>query len=399
MRKILLGILLLFCGQVVPVEAMNLRSQNVIIIDDEQVLYEQHADEVIQPASLTKMMSALVASDYVNDLSDYIVYESWMAEQLVGQNASTAYYQVGEHVQVKDAILTLMFASAADAALMLEHYIGEVSGRPFVELMNEKAQSLGMSATHFSNVHGLDDEGLYTSAADMALLVKHLYEHPFLKEALTQERVQYTTNMGNRTYVNKLKVHPTLLLGKTGYTYGAGYCLASVHEYEGRIYYVVVMNADPFQESYQSSIQDTYALLNYAHESYHDYVFVEKDTMYQELPFSQYQQGTLQVGVKDDVQLRLHKEANLEPYQVELKMDKLTKTVKKDEVVGELRLSQDGVLISTHEVYALHDVELKWIYQLFYHFQEFWYIYLAGCLLVLNLIAIRQVLSSKHKRG
>ena len=153
-----------------PVSAVS--ASNAIVVDAQtgRVLYEKSADKQVLIASTTKIMTALLICEQCNVLDRVSI-----PKQAVGIEGSSMYLSEGEILTVQDLLYGLMLHSGNDAAVALAIYCGgTVEG--FAELMNDKAHSLGLKNTHFVNTHGLTDDNHYTTAADMALLAKQVFD-------------------------------------------------------------------------------------------------------------------------------------------------------------------------------------------------------------------------------
>ena len=191
----------------------------------------------VYPASITKLMTALVCVENVSDLDQEFVVSPSSSIKVSG--SSTAFLQAGESLKIRDLLYGMLLPSGNDAAVAVaEASCGSVDA--FVEKMNEEAVKLGALSTHFANPHGLPDENHYTSAYDIYLILRAVMQHEELRKILgTKEyQVQYKDRNGaKKTQVWKAtnlystgdKALPDgikLLAAKTGTTKNAGYCLA-----------------------------------------------------------------------------------------------------------------------------------------------------------------------------
>ena len=189
------------------------------------------------PASITKLMTALVAAEAVIDLSDQveILREDTLTE------GSSMYLKVGERVTVEALFYGLLLQSGNDAALALARYCaGDVE--TFVSWMNQKARDLGMMDSHFANPNGLDDDGHYSTAADMAILARAVLEREELRVIASTRSV----SIAGRTLVNHNKLlwrYEGCTGLKTGYTDEAGRTLVSSTLRDGQELIAVTLNA------------------------------------------------------------------------------------------------------------------------------------------------------------
>ena len=144
------------------------------------ILYQSNASARLSPASLTKIMTALVTVDHV-DLDEVVTVTVDGPALSLATDSTVMGIEPGQMFSVRDLLYGLLLPSGNDAAVQLAEYVAG-SQEDFVEMMNEKATALGLRNTHFANPHGLDDPDLYTSASDMAILGRHLLLNPDLAE-------------------------------------------------------------------------------------------------------------------------------------------------------------------------------------------------------------------------
>lgn len=212
---------------------------NVIIIDveDNAVVAAKNAEEKAYPASTTKIMTLLVAVENLSNLNDTFTMTLDITDPLFVAEASVAGFLNGETITMEDMLYGTILPSGADAAMGLAIKIAG-SEEGFVKLMNNKAKSLGLKNTHFTNVSGLYDANHYTTAHDMAVILRTAMENDTCRKVLST--YQYTTSVTpqhnegillSSTLFNYMYgTEPetaTVLGGKTGFVNEAGYCIAS----------------------------------------------------------------------------------------------------------------------------------------------------------------------------
>src|SRR5699024_5317526 len=191
-------------------------AEQAILMEQESgaILYEKNPDNPQLIASITKVMTAIIAIEY-GDLSDQVK----ISHDAVYTEGSSIYLEENEMMSLEDLVYGLMLRSGNDAAVAIaEHVGGSVDG--FVYLMNEKAKWLGLNDTNFSNPHGLDAEDHYSTAKDIAELMRYAMEDSFfakVNETKTYQPENRTYTWGNK---NKLltNYYPHTIGGKTGYT-------------------------------------------------------------------------------------------------------------------------------------------------------------------------------------
>jgi len=230
--------------------------------DDLQVLYAKNARKKMYPASLTKVMTALLVLESGLPMSEEIRVGSEVSE--FTDSSSLAGLKEGSSYSVEELLTALLVPSGNDAASALAVAVaGSVDA--FVEKMNGRAAELGMLGTHFANPHGLHDKNHYTTVYDLYLLTREACTHPeFLRIASLMEGSITGTDSAGQTetlsykstnsYLRNYTVPPeglTVRASKTGYTGKAGRCLILyVTDTEGKRYFGILMNADTYDELY-----------------------------------------------------------------------------------------------------------------------------------------------------
>ena len=261
-----------------------------------EVLAESHADERMEPASLTKLMTAYVAFKAVAGdkvkLSDPVV----VSEKAWRTSGSRSFVKVGSAVSLEDLLKGMIVQSGNDASVAIaEHVAGSEEG--FVTLMNQYAKEIGMTHSHFTNSTGLPDPDLYITARDMALLARAVirdfpdfYKWYSLKEFSYNGITQY-----NR---NKLLWRDGNVDGiKTGHTESAGYCLvASAMRDDMRLISVVLGTA-----SENIRAQESQELLNYGFRSYETHRLYAANTPLSTVHIWKGERPTLALGLNQDL--------------------------------------------------------------------------------------------------
>lgn len=232
----------------------------LINLDTGEVIYEKNADKQLVPASLTKIMTAVILLEkYENDIAalstTYVSGTSACFDELYMTGASTADIRIGEKVSYKDLLYALMLRSACEAANIIAYNVaGSLEG--FVDMMNVKAEELGCKDTHFTNSHGLFWENHYTTARDMAKIVEYAMSLPMFTEISCSEnytmeatsfhkdpRVIHHTNY-MMSKVNGGDYYYEYVKGiKTGTLDEAGRCLATLAYKDGYSYMLITMKA------------------------------------------------------------------------------------------------------------------------------------------------------------
>ncbi|NLO42724.1 MAG: D-alanyl-D-alanine carboxypeptidase [Bacteroidales bacterium] len=250
----------------------KLNSTNAILIclKDQTILMQKNSEEKIYPASLTKMMTAIVAIENLTNLQKEIQLTHYTFNGLYSANASMAGFQPGEKVKAIDLLYGVMLPSGAEACIGLADEIAG-SEKDFVKMMNQKAADLGMGNSHFENTTGLHDEKHYTTVRDLSILLSYVLQNDTFREVFTSSRhsTQPTNkHPGGITFyntmfeklTNKNIIGGEILGGKTGYTDEAGLCLASLASVDNQEYIFISAGAKGSLYSEQFNITDAIAV-------------------------------------------------------------------------------------------------------------------------------------------
>lgn len=256
-----------------PAAAPDIDAGCCILMDADSgsILYEKNSDEQCYPASVTKLMTALLVVENCN-LSDTLTVSA-NAVASVKYGDATAVLKTGEEFTVEQALNIMLIKSANDMAYALGEYVGG-SIANFATMMNKKAAELGCKNTHFSNASGLTDINHYTTAYDMALIARAVIDAPAIMEALSYTKTYSVppTNKTSDTRYYKLShsmvtgryLYEYCIGGKTGYTDASGHTLATFAEKDGlRLICIVFCSTD------EGRYKDTTALFEYAFNNFH----------------------------------------------------------------------------------------------------------------------------------
>lgn len=256
----LCGILYIFFFDSKEVEGLknppNIYSENAILVENKtgNVLLEKGTNQLIYPASLTKIMTVILAIEHFDNLNEKLVIEQKTLDELFVQNASVAGFQAGDEVTVEDLLYGTILSSGADATTTLAKAISG-SEEEFAKLMNKKAKKLGMENTNFVNASGLHNPNHYSTLKDLSKLLTYALENEKFKKIFTtsshitkplnskKSGIVLSSTLFNKLWKSKLDNGVTIIGGKTGYTPQAGLCLASLAEKDGKEYYLITVNA------------------------------------------------------------------------------------------------------------------------------------------------------------
>jgi len=258
-----------------PVTLDNeIKSEHAVLINLKtgKVICKKSCDTKTYPASLTKIMTAILAIENIPDLNDKIAVPENIYNTLQSEDASMAGFLPNENVKAMDLLYGTMLPSGAEAAESLAIHVSGSEDK-FVQLMNGKAKELGMTNTHFTNAIGLHNSDHYTTANDLAKLLRYALKNDTFKEIFTSSK--YSTSETDK-HPNGITFSSTMFKsmstaeftggdiigGKTGYTDEAGLCLASLAEKSGKDYILITTGAPGNHETEQYDITDALYIYN-----------------------------------------------------------------------------------------------------------------------------------------
>lgn len=241
--------LLVFTLHASPFQAfaaeINSRAAAVMEASTGRILYGKNANLKLAPASTTKLMTVMVALDRMNP-SDTVV----ISERAARVSPVKAHFRAGERMTVETLVNAALIKSANDAAYALSEAAGGTEER-FVELMNQKVIALGMSDTRFVNSTGLPGDGQFTTAYDLARMLRQALRYPLIKEAISTKASRISTEDGRAIFIKNsnrlLWADESMLGGKTGYTRQAKHCFVCASE-QGNETVIVALLGAPSRE-------------------------------------------------------------------------------------------------------------------------------------------------------
>lgn len=268
-------------------DAPETLSPGVILMEESTgtILYEKNSDVAHYPASITKIMTTLLALENGN-LSDMVTFSDDAINNTEGSGIARDY---GERMTLEQCLYGVMLESANECAYAVAEHVGGTVEN-FVDMMNAKAKELGCTNTHFANPHGLQDENHYTTAHDMALIAQAAYQNETFRIIIgtkmytippTNKHAEETVLRNHHdmlcTYhnANRKYLYPYCVGGKTGYTATANSTLVTYAEKDGMTLICVVMNTQS-----PNQFIDTVNLFDYAFDNFQVLNVAENDTNY-----------------------------------------------------------------------------------------------------------------------
>ena len=358
MKKVLSFILvfILFMVRANAVE-LDISSQNAILynMDTEEILYEKAADEQVSIASLTKIMTALVSIENIEDLDTQLVLTADDFGGLIEANAVTAGFTKGEVVTYRDLLYGLLLPSGADAAKALARNIAG-SEENFIKMMNEKVEKMNLKNTHFSTVIGLDDDNNYSTARELALIFKEALKNEDFKTIITTK--EYTSSDGKVKFHSTIQSNakkfeidiPYILGGKTGTTTDAGLCLATIAK-ENDVNYMLVTLGALYDKKAPHNIEDAQTIYDYFIDNYGNHVIVDKETPFTEIKVKYGTEKTLKLYPTKSITKYLENDYDKNDIKyVYDGREEITAFTKKGEKLGTLQIYYQDNLIAKENI-------------------------------------------------
>ncbi len=340
--------------------APSLLSESAILIDAKSgtILAQKDADKKMYPASLTKIMTAIIAIE-MGKLTDVITVDDDTPHEIEGSHIAL---EPGEILTLKDLLYALMLPSANDAASAIAKYYGK-SSDGFVKIMNQKAKELGALNTHFENPHGLHSENHYTTAADLALITKYAMENETFRKVVattkyeiqttnkkdepryftTLNKLLYNTN-NNQIYVDGAYISPYYEYAtgaKTGYTPEAGYCLAATAKKDGTELIAITMKGISLE-----MYQDAHNLFNYGFGEYENTTLISKNTFVKNIKIANGDSKEISVITENELTALIEKSSSGD-IKSNVIMNDITLPIEKNDVVGKIEYTLNNEVIGT----------------------------------------------------
>lgn len=349
-------------------------------------IYSKNEDAQVYPASLTKVMTVLLAIEAVErgerSLSDAVTASSNCTFDLI-EDGSTANIVPGETMPLEDLLYCAMVKSANEACNIIAEFISG-STSAFVERMNARAAELGCTGTNFANTHGLPSSNHYTTASDMAKIAFAAISHAkFMEICNTPEIIIEATNVSEARHL----VNTNGLIAenaepysgyyyeyaagvKTGHTDSAGYCLISTAKNNGMNFLCVVMGGKATSSAEgvnYGNFTDTIKLYNWAFENYSYRDILKMTDLVKDVPVTMGSEADyVSVHPQESVRALLPNDDNLQSFVQRITIyseesgEELVAPVRAGEVLGEIRIERDGVVYGSSPLIASTSIELSY---------------------------------------
>lgn len=332
------------------VYALDAKAYAVMSAEDKQLLNGSNEHTRLAMASTTKIVTAIVAIENTQDLNHMVAVD----DRAVGIEGTSIYLQKGEKLPFNELLLGLILASGNDCAVAIAC---DVAGSPeaFVDMMNDFVINLGLKDTHFDNPHGLDSDTHYTSAYDLAYITSYaLQNETFAELVKTKTAVISGNDQVEHRYLkhkNRLLFTDDNCIGvKTGFTDNAGRCLVHATKKDNMTIVSVVLNCGPMFETCDALDK----------QARNEYIYKEFVTPYSFVGNSIVENGNIdQMGLAVvEGYSAIIKKSDVDKYRVEYDIpSSLTAPIKKDDIVGSVKILFEDNVIKSLDVYAIEDCE------------------------------------------
>lgn len=329
-----------------------------------KIVFQKEADKEVAVASMTKMVAQILILDAIRN-GDI----SWNQMVTVSQSAadmggSQIYLSVGEKISIRDLFKGISMASANDATVQMAEVIAG-SEDSFVKLMNEKVKEMGLKHTVFKNCTGLDEDGHYSSAYDMAMIARELVtNYPEILEFSSVYEDYLREDTENKFWLvntNKLVRFYEGADGlKTGHTDAAKYCLAATAKKDDLRFIAVVLG----EENSNVRNQEVMNLLDYGFSHYQIHMLKKQGDVVKDISLNKASKDKLSLTPVHDVGVLEEKGNQKHKYQLQLKINDTSLPIKKGDVVGKAIVKENGVKITSVPLTSLDDVSKLSFWQL-----------------------------------
>lgn len=352
-------------------------------MNEDILLYSKNDTKKTSIASLTKMMTTLVAIEEIDNLDKIVTIKERDFEGTVGY--SKAGFKVGDKVTYRDLLYGIILPSGADAVnAVVNNTLGYDK---FIKKMNETAKKIGMNDTSYANPVGKDDENNYSTSSDLAKLLKYALKNETFKTIFTTKSYKTSNGINLESTVNSYKniLNTDEIKGaKSGFTKDAGRCLASITTLNNVDYLLVVINSSTTNP--YNAVKDTITIYDYYNNNYGYKNIINDDTFIKEIPVDFSKEKTYKITGSEDIEKYLKN--NTEVTYKYVGSDKVTFNTKKGSKLGVVKIYDGDVLLATSNVYLENNIE---------YYPIITYI-MIGIAVVFVLLIVKKINKKKHRR-
>ena len=352
-------------------------------MNEDTLLYSKNDTKKTSIASLTKMMTTLVAIEEIDNLDKIVTIKERDFEGTVGY--SKAGFKVGDKVTYRDLLYGIILPSGADAVnAVVNNTLGYDK---FIKKMNETAKKIGMNDTSYANPVGKDDENNYSTSNDLAKLLKYALKNETFKTIFTTKNYKTSNGINLESTVNRYEniLNTNEIKGaKSGFTKDAGRCLASITTLNNVDYLLVVINSSTTNP--YNAIKDTITIYDYYNNNYGYKNIINDDTFIKEIQVDFSKEKTYKITGSEDIEKYLKN--NTEVTYKYVGSDKVTFNTKKGSKLGVVKIYDGDVLLATSNVYLENNIE---------YYPIITYI-MIGIAVIFVLLIVKKIKKKKHRR-
>ncbi|MDO4539570.1 MAG: D-alanyl-D-alanine carboxypeptidase family protein [Syntrophomonadaceae bacterium] len=357
---------------------IHARGVYMVNTDSGEAVYAKDADKVMYPASLTKIITAILALESVkHPAQEQITVPEGLLDDLYVRGASQVGLIPGEVVNMQDLLYAAMLPSGCDAALVIAWHLGQGDVDAFIKRMNDRARELGALNTNFVNPHGLHEPAQVSTPYDIYKLSSHALSMPEFREIVSSP--VYTMQATNKNEARRIystnalmdasnSWHDERVSGiKSGFTSQAGRCLVSSASFDGSEYLLVVMGANLDQPPVSSiqpnmAYRDTVNLYDWAFENFTLYRLTTKGEVLSQLTVKGGKQKTVDLLAGSDCSTLL--EAGENPIFINTEFNVVNKTrapIEKGQLEGKVNFTLNGEALGSVDLLTAQEVKRAWL--------------------------------------
>lgn len=401
---LILLLLIIFPFQVY---ALEIQSKNYVLynLDNGELLMEQNKDTETSVASLTKIMTTLVAIEMIDDLNTQVVITSPMLAGLAEANAYVINLKVGQKVTYEDLLHGTLLPSGADATKAIVLSLANSEDK-FVEKMNAKASELNLKHTVLKNTTGLEAEGQYSTVQDIASLLKIAMQNETFNRIFLASSYRFSDNSmtvyNSYSQVAKsLGIDVSYIKGaKTGFTDQAGRCLASIaYDEKKGIHYLLVTTQAPTSSVSSFHVVDAKTIYDYTFLEYDNHVAIKADQTLIELPTKNSKEKTIAIRANKIIKIFHDSKFDIEKVSIHYEgLDTLSSKQKVGDKVGTITIKYDNKEISVVDAILETEIHFSMIQFLLQNIILVGLITIAIVYVIVNLIRKKNTKKKKRYR-
>lgn len=339
---------------IVYASEFDITAKNVIMynLKDNNIIYEQNADVKTQIASLTKIMTSIVAIENIDNLNHVITITSKDFENIEGY--SKAGFKIGDRVTYLDLLYGTLLPSGAEAVNAL---VNNTLKDNFINEMNNTAKRIGLENTSFENAIGKDNENNYSTASDIAKLLQYALKNKTFKTIYTTKEYVATNGLNLKStlmsYKNQFEIYE-ISGSKSGFTSKAGRCLSSIANLNGTDFMLVVINAD---KTYPyNAVKDSFTIYNYYKNNYSYQQIIDENKVIKQIPIKWGNEKNYNITSDENVEMFLKNNSST---NLEYKYDGINEidyNYHKGDKLGSISVYNEGTLLYQSDVFLKNDI-------------------------------------------